>query len=52
MANLKTNEPKPQNSGLLLVVILFFVILGSPLFYFMYHLMMGNEAMFIYNPYK
>ncbi|WP_179223939.1 hypothetical protein [Paenibacillus tyrfis] len=52
MANLKTNEPKQRNSGLLLVTILFLVILFSPLFYFMYHLLMGNEAMFIYNPYK
>lgn len=52
MANLKTNEPNQRNKGLLLVAILFFVILCSPLFYFMFHLMIGNEDMFIYNPYK
>ncbi|MEK8132615.1 hypothetical protein WMW72_32515 [Paenibacillus filicis] len=40
-----TNQPSYK--GLILIIVLFCVALFSPLFYFLIHLILGNEAMFL-----
>jgi hypothetical protein len=44
--NLKENQ---EFDGLGKVMLLFFVISASPLLYFIFNLILGNEAMFLIN---
>ncbi|CAG7600544.1 hypothetical protein PAESOLCIP111_00406 [Paenibacillus solanacearum] len=41
----KTHQSKPFN-GLVPLCIIFIILLGSPLFYFIINLMLGNEHLF------
>ncbi|WP_156157976.1 hypothetical protein [Gordoniibacillus kamchatkensis] len=41
-----TTGQKLENSGLLPLIIIFAVIMASPLFYFLINLMLGNEQLF------
>lgn len=49
MANLQLNNQKNQFSGLKAIIFLFFVILASPLLFFVFNLLMGNAEMFMIN---
>lgn len=41
-------EKRKQFDGLPLVILVFCAVLSSPLVYFLIHLMLGNEELFIY----
>jgi hypothetical protein len=43
-----TNQTQqPSYKGLILIIFLFCAALFSPILYFLFHLILGNEAMFI-----
>ncbi|WP_409342290.1 hypothetical protein [Paenibacillus sp. MBLB4367] len=53
MTNLETNHKQTASySGLPIVIILFAVLLMSPVLYFTIQLLLGNEALFAINGYK
>lgn len=41
-------EKKKQFDGLPLVILVFCAVLSSPLVYFLIHLMLGNEELFLF----